>query len=58
MIEEKEYFEDDSHGISDKYMQMSQEEIERELQRLYEEMKDHPQEKKPVKRTIKCLLDY
>lgn len=59
MNEEKDmflYFEDDSHGSSEDYMKMSPEELERSINNLYREMKDHPQKKDPVKSIVKFMI--
>ena len=57
MIEEKEYFEDDSYGIPDEYIKMPPDRLKKEIEELYREMKMHPQKKEKVKSKIKCILD-
>lgn len=51
------FYEDDTHIDLDKYLKMSPEELDRNIEELYQEMKANPQKKEPVKSKVKCILD-
>ena len=56
-VNENCIFEDDSHVIPEWILSMSEEEREAEMERLFVEMKAHPQIKDKVNIGIKTILD-
>ena len=60
MFNEREinkYFEDDTNTVPEYILKMSQEEMEAEAERLFKEMKEHPQKREKVRLPFKTILD-